>query len=239
MDFSTSNVEESSDDEKKLRRQSSRERRPKRRSVSNMPVEVGTRMLSRNRLRRNSSRRMSQNSMDWEFELNYQLSYAKTKKKERAKEEKELDDMRRAETEQCANCLDKFWGIDAMCNAIANSARAAKHAAADAVNVGEHVMATIHTMLAWVKRGREIGKQKGWEMKKQREETRRKYMREFWSATVISNSKKGGRPEKRRSMNMSQLQRELRCLESDASFPRCVISSMRTGYISRGVGKAS
>ena len=47
--------------------------------------------------------------MDWEFELNYQLQYAKEKKQERAKEKKEADKMQRAETEQCANGLDKFW----------------------------------------------------------------------------------------------------------------------------------
>ena len=101
--------EDADEENKKLRRQSSRERRPKRRSVSNMPVEVGTRMLSRNRLRRNSSRRMSQNSMDWEFEFNYQLQHAKEKKQEREKEKTEADKMQRAETEQCANGLDKFW----------------------------------------------------------------------------------------------------------------------------------
>ena len=47
--------------------------------------------------------------MDWEFEFNYQLQHAKEKKQEREKEKTEADKMQRAETEQCANGLDKFW----------------------------------------------------------------------------------------------------------------------------------
>ena len=122
-----------------------------------------------------------------------------------------------------------------MCKASANSARVAYYAAVDAVNVGEHVMATIHTMLAWVKRGREIGKQKGWEMKKQREETRRKYMREFWSATVASNlTCTKQRRKKKKRVHMSELQRELNRLENDNSFPKCILGSMRVGYYSSG-----
>jgi hypothetical protein len=251
-DFQTSkNRGDNSSGETALRRQSSREMRPARRSISNLPADVGTRVLSRNRLRRNSTRRLSQQSRDWEFELNYQLKYAKSRKIQRKKETDEMKRMKAAEDEQCANGFDSFWGIDSMMKANANGARAAQYAAADAVIVGKHVMATIHTMLAWVKRGKEMKKDRGYEMRKQREETRRKYMREFWAATVASRSrssnmttmntsqkkKKNHHTHKKNNLDPETFQRELKCLEADTTFPRCVLGSMRSGIsASRGRG---